>query len=329
MRLTQQGPRLIVLAVVAELREVAVDAHLREAVVELAIEDGRHLQVERYVEHLRQEVAVFHAELEAELVVRFGALPAFCFREQRRQVLADDFLDAFQQGVVGISPLDTPVQERRGDAYFFLGRVCLRLRGVDLQVRQEIVAGLVGGAHLQAVEVDASPHVVDGMSGEVRRQVEREVSIFVFFGKVQGVRTEVAHFHTQVEVGYRLAGDKAPVHGDFPVVVVEREVSVEPARLEVAVQRDVLILVMVVLKRRNLSLDVRFQLVVAVLQSLQLQVERSLPEFLLGQQFPQLEVLGRDASRVAFLQGQRVGVHGHVGVELSRTALDGAVGGDA
>lgn len=105
------------------------------------------------------------------------------------------------------------------------------------------------------------------------------------FSKMQFVGTEIAYFHPQVEVGDSLVGNKISVDGDLSIVVVECQMSVEASRLEIAVQHDVLVLVVVVFQRGNHSLYVRFRLVVTVLQSVQLKVERCFPEFIFGQQF--------------------------------------------
>lgn len=149
------------------------------------------------------------------------------------------------------------------------------------------------------------------------------------FSEMQFVGTEVAYFHPQVEVGNSLLGNEITVDGDLPIVVVECQMSVETSRLEIAVQHDVLVLVMVVFQRGNHTFYVRFRPVVTILQSVQFQVERGLSEFIFGQQLAQFEIGGRHFPGVTSLLGQGVGVHGHVGVEQTGAALQCAMSREA
>ena len=72
----------------------------------------------------------------------------------------------------------------------------------------------------------------------------------------------------------------------------------------------------------------RFWLMVSVLQSVQFQVKRSFTQFFFCQQFAKLKIMGGNFSGVTFLLGQGVGMHGQIGINLSRLALQGTVCSD-
>ena len=72
----------------------------------------------------------------------------------------------------------------------------------------------------------------------------------------------------------------------------------------------------------------RFWLMVSVLQSVQFQVKRSFTQFFFCQQFAKFKIMGGNFSGVTFLLGQGVGMHGQIGINLSRLALQGTVCSD-
>lgn len=83
--------------------------------------------------------------------------------------------------MVSIFPLDTSGQERRVNTNLFHLSMLRELGCINLQARKKVIPGLIRCMYKKTVKVDFPLNIVNGMSGEIGRQVKGYVSIFVFF----------------------------------------------------------------------------------------------------------------------------------------------------